>query len=339
MKAIRVTKPGRYEDLELVEEPMPELGRRDVLIRVRAASLNYRDTIIAKGSYPGPLARHVVPVSDGAGDVVAVGAEVTRVSVGDRVTANCICDWIGGPNVAEYRGNSLGTTIDGMMAEYVRVEERAVIILPDSLSYEDAASLPCAAVSAWSALHVEAPLAPGQTVLVQGTGGVALFGLQIARMFGARVIALTSSESKAETLRAMGAAAVINYRETPDWEHPVLALTGGKGVDKVVEIGGAGTINHSLACTRAGGEIGLVGYVTGTEGGVSPIAIQIRSVKIAPISIGPCLSFEALLAAMDATGMRPVIDSVFPFAKFGEALLHLESGAHVGKVVINFDQK
>ncbi|MEJ7935940.1 NAD(P)-dependent alcohol dehydrogenase [Sphingobium sp. AN558] len=338
MKAIRVTKPGRYEDLELIEEPTPELGRRDVLIRVRAASLNYRDTIIAKGSYPGPLAHRVVPVSDGAGDVAAVGADVTRVKVGDRVTANCICDWIGGPNIAEYRGNSIGTTIDGMLAEYARVEERAVILLPDSLTYQEAASLPCAAVSAWSALHIAAPLAPGQTVLIQGTGGVALFGLQIARMFNARVIALTSSEEKAEKLKAMGAAAVINYRETPDWEHPVLDLTDGKGVDKVIEIGGSGTINHSVACTRAGGEIGLVGYVTGTEGGVSPIAMQIRSVNIKPVSIGPRLSFEALLAAMHATGTRPVIDSVFPFLEFRDALRHLESGAQVGKVVIDVSQ-
>lgn len=338
MKAIRVTKPGRYEDLELIEEPTPELGRRDVLIRVRAASLNYRDTIIAKGSYPGPLAHRVVPVSDGAGDVVAVGSGVTRVKVGDRVTANCICDWIGGPNIAEYRGNSIGTTIDGMLAEYIRVEERAVIILPDSLTYQEAASLPCAAVSAWSALHVAAPLAPGQTVLIQGTGGVALFGLQIARMFNARVIALTSSEEKAEKLKAMGAAAVINYRETPDWEHPVLDLTDGKGVDKIIEIGGSGTINHSVACARAGGEIGLVGYVTGTEGGVSPIAMQIRSVNIKPISIGPRLSFEALLAAMHATGTRPVIDSVFPFLEVRDALRHLESGAQVGKIIIEMAQ-
>ncbi|MEC3909518.1 NAD(P)-dependent alcohol dehydrogenase [Sphingobium sp. CR2-8] len=335
MRAIRVTKPGQYEDLELVEEPVPELGRRDVLIKVRAASLNYRDTIIAKGSYPGPLAHHLVPLSDGAGDVVAIGSDVARVKVGDRVTANCVCDWVGGPHIAEYRSNSIGTTIDGMLAEYVRVEERAIVHLPDSLSYIEAASLPCAAVSAWSALHVAAPLAPGQTVLIQGTGGVSLFGLQIARMFGARVLALTSSEAKAEKLRSMGASAVINYRDTPEWEKPILDLTDGKGVDKVIEIGGSGTINHSVACTRAGGEIGLVGYVTGTQGGVSPIAMQIRSVNIKPVSVGPRLSFEALLAAMQATDMRPVIDSVFGFSDFRAALLHLESGTHVGKIAIN----
>jgi NADPH:quinone reductase-like Zn-dependent oxidoreductase len=335
MKAIRVTNPGRYEDLALVDEPTPELGRRDVLIKVRASSLNFRDTIIAKGSYPGPLAHHVIPISDGAGDVVAVGPEVTRVKVGDRVTANCVCDWVAGPSIAEYRANSVGTTIDGMLAEYVRVEERALIILPDDLSYTDAAALPCAAVSAWSALHVAAPLTPGQTVLIQGTGGVSLFGLQIARMFGARVLALTSSEDKAQRLKALGASAVINYRETPDWEHPILELTDGKGVDKVIEIGGGGTINHSVACTRAGGEIGLVGYVTGMEGGLAPIALQIRSVTVKPISIGPRLSFEAILAAMQATGTRPVIDSVFGFSKYKEALLHLESGSHFGKVVID----
>lgn len=335
MKVIRVTKPGRYEDLELLEEPIPELGRRDVLIRVRAASLNFRDTIIAKGSYPGPLAQQVVPISDGAGDVVAVGPEVTRVKVGDRVTANCSCDWVAGPHIAEYRANSLGTTLDGMLAEYVRVEERAVLLLPGSLSYADAASLPCAAVSAWSALHVATPLTPGQTVLIQGTGGVSLFGLQIARMFGARALALTSSEDKAQKLKALGAAEVINYRETPDWEHSILEFTDGKGVDKVIEIGGAGTINRSVACTRSGGEIGLVGYVTGMDGGVPPIAIQIRALNLKAISIGPRLSFEALLAAMQATGMRPVIDSIFGFSEFRDALRHLESGTHVGKIVID----
>ncbi|MEJ6010427.1 NAD(P)-dependent alcohol dehydrogenase [Novosphingobium aquae] len=334
MKAIRVTNPGRYEDLEICEEAAPEIGRRDVLIRVRAASLNFRDTIIAKGTYPGPLAHRVVPLSDGAGDVVAVGADVTRVKVGDRVTANCSCDWVAGPMMSEYRANSIGTTIDGMLAEFVRVEERAVIPLPESLSYIEAASLPCAAVSAWSALHVAAPLTPGQTVLIQGTGGVSLFGLQIARMFGARVLALTSTEEKAEKLLALGAEAVVNYRDTPDWEHSILELTDGKGVHKVIEIGGAGTINHSIACTRLGGEIGLVGYVTGMGGGIPPISIQMRSVNLKAISIGPRLSFQALLDAMDATGTLPVIDSVFPFSEFREALNHLESGSHFGKIVI-----
>lgn len=334
MKAIRVTRPGRYEDLELVDEATPELGRRDVLIRVRASSLNFRDTIIAKGTYPGPLAHNLIPVSDGAGDVVAVGSDVTRVNVGDRVTANCSCDWIGGPMSAEYRRNSLGTTIDGMLAEFVRVEEHALIRLPDNISYLDAAALPCAAVSAWSALHVAAPLTPGQTVLIQGTGGVSLFGLQIARMFGARVIALTSSDEKARKLKALGAAEVINYLDTPDWEHDVLEFTDGKGVDKVVEIGGAETINHSIACTRLGGEIGLVGYVTGTGGGIPPISIQMRSVNLKAISIGPRQSFEKLIAAMSEVGSRPVIDTVFAFENYIDALRHLEAGRHFGKVLI-----
>jgi NADPH:quinone reductase-like Zn-dependent oxidoreductase len=335
MKAVRVTNPGRYEDLAIASEPLPELGRRDVLIRVFASSLNFRDTIIAKGTYPGPLKHHGVPVSDGAGEVVAVGSDVFRVKVGDRVTANCACDWIAGPNRAEYRNNSLGTTIDGWLAEFVRVEDHAVLVLPDDMSYSDAASLPCAAVSAWSALHVATPLNPGHTVLIQGTGGVALFGLQIARMFGARVLALTSSDQKAQKLKDLGADAVINYREIPDWEHPVLELTNGRGVDKIIEIGGGGTINHSIACTRAGGEIGLVGYVTGMEGGLSPISLQLRSVNLKPISIGPRESFEALLAAMQNTRTRPVIDTVFGFSEFRDALCHLESGSHVGKIIID----
>jgi NADPH:quinone reductase-like Zn-dependent oxidoreductase len=335
MKAVRVFSQGGAAALQLGDEALPELGRRDVLIKVHAASLNFRDTIIAKGTYPGPLASNVVPVSDGAGEVTAIGTDVTRVKVGDRVTANCSCDWVAGPMMAEYRANSLGTTIDGMLAEFVRVDERAVVHLPDSLSYIDAATLPCAAVSAWSALHVTAPLLPGQTVLIQGSGGVSLFGLQIARMFGARAFALTSSQEKADRLLALGAEAVVNYRETPDWENSILELTDGKGVHKVIEIGGAQTINHSIACTRLGGEIGLVGYVTGMGGGIPPIAIQMRSVTIKAISIGPRLSFEALLEAMRATGTRPVVDSVFGFSRFREALGHLESGHHFGKVVLD----
>jgi NADPH:quinone reductase-like Zn-dependent oxidoreductase len=334
MKAVRVTNPGRFEDLTFIEEPTPELGQRDVLIKVRAASLNFRDTIIAKGKYPGPLADRVIPGSDGAGEVVAIGPGVSRVAVGDRVTANCVCDWIAGPHIGEYRANSLGTTIDGMLAEYVRVDERAVVHIPDSLTYSEAAALPCAAVSAWSALTGTSPLLPGQTVLVQGTGGVALFGLQIAKMFGARVLALTSSDQKAERLKILGAAAVVNYREVPDWEQPILELTNGLGVDKVVEIGGAATINHSVACTRAGGDIGLVGYLGGMEGGLRPISLQVRSVTVKPVSIGPRVSFEALLSAMDASGTRPVIDSTFAFDDLLAALRHLESGNHFGKIIV-----
>jgi NADPH:quinone reductase-like Zn-dependent oxidoreductase len=335
MKAVRVRQPGSLAGLQMGEELTPVPGKRDVLIRVRAASLNFRDLLIAYGRYPGPLRPTPVPLSDGAGEVVAVGAEVARVRVGDRVAASCWVHWIDGRLIAEYHGASIGMTTDGVLAEYVLVDENAVVSLPPYLSFEEAAALPCAAVSAWSALTFGEALSPGQTVLIQGTGGVALFGLQIARMFGARVLAITSSEKKAARLLELGAEHVVNYRQTPNWSEAILGFTGGQGVDKVVEIGGETTINQSAACTRIGGEIGLVGFVTGFGGGIPPLSIMARSLNLKGISIGPRLSFEALLRALDATKTHPVIDSIFPFRDYAAAYAHLESATHVGKIVVS----
>lgn len=333
MKAVRLTNPGTYRGLTIQDEKTPEPGANQVLVRVRAASLNYRDTVIVKGGYPGPVRKNGVPLSDGSGDVVAVGANVTRVKVGDRVTANCNVHWIGGEYLDEYQSTSIGMSIDGMLAEHVVLHENALIQIPEYLSYVEAASLPCAAVSAWSALHLS-PLRPGQTALIQGTGGVALFGLQIARMFGVRALAITSSAAKAARLKAMGADAVVNYKEVPDWDKEILKLTDGKGVDKVVEIGGESTIVKSANCTRIGGEIGLVGFVSGLGGGIPPINILTRLIRLQGIAIGSRLSFEALLSAMAVQQVRPVVDRVFAFEDYIAAYEHLESGAMVGKVVI-----
>jgi NADPH:quinone reductase-like Zn-dependent oxidoreductase len=335
MRAVRVRKPGSFAGLQMADEPTPVPGPRDVLIKIGAASLNFRDLLIAKGRYPGPLRSTPVPLSDGAGQVVTVGPEVSRVKVGERVAANCWSHWIGGRFVAEYHAASIGMTLDGTLAEYVLIDESALVTIPEYLSFEEAAALPCAAVSAWSALTFGEPLSPGQTVLVQGTGGVALFALQIARMFGARVFAITSSEQKAQRLRDLGADRVVNYRENPKWSDAILEFTGGLGVDKVVEIGGETTINQSAACTRIGGEIGLVGFVTGFGGGLPPLSIMVRSLNLKGISIGPRLSFEALLKAMEVIKVRPVIDSVFPFGDYAAAYEHLETASHVGKIVIS----
>ena len=337
MKAIRFTEPGSFEGLTLSEIPTPDVGHRDVLIRVRAASLNFRDLLVPMGRYPGPLKEDVVPLSDGAGEVLAVGRDVRRIKVGDRVSTNCYPQWISGPLLQEYRPNATGFTLDGMLAECAIVDENAVVLLPDYLSFIEAASLPCAAVSAWSALTFGKPLAPGQTVLVQGTGGVALFALQFARLFGARVLAITSSAAKAERLKVLGADAVVNYSETPQWSQEILDLTGGLGVDKIVEIGGETTLHQSAACATVGGEIGVVGYVTGFGGGVGSLAIMLRSLLIKGISMGPRTHFEALLSAMATAEVHPVIDSVYPFADFRDAYRHLESAKHVGKVVIDID--
>ncbi|WP_028463324.1 NAD(P)-dependent alcohol dehydrogenase [Nocardia sp. 348MFTsu5.1] len=337
MEAVRLTSHSGYDSLALKEEAIPEPGRYDVVIRVQAASLNYRDTIITKGLYGGPVKALGVPLSDGAGEVAAVGSDVTRVAVGDRVVANCHATWISGPVLPEYHATSVGMTIDGMLAQYTVLPETGLIPIPDYMSYVEAASLPCAAVSAWSALNISEPLTPGQTVLVQGTGGVALFGLQIARAFGARVLAITSSDAKARTLTDLGAESVVNYRTHPEWSTKILKLTAGVGVDKVVEIGGAGTIRQSVACARIGGEIGIVGFVAQGSGGLTSDAVLARSLHLQGMTIGSRRNFEALLNAMSAGQIHPVIDSVYPFAEYKEAYRHLESGQHIGKIVISIE--
>lgn len=337
MKAVRWTSDKKPE-LVLDEEPTPTPTGRDVLVRVHAASLNYRDQAILDGQYGGPLQERGIPLSDGAGEVVAVGDDVTRAQIGARVALSCHPSWIGGPALAEYQLDSLGMTSDGLLAEYILVHENGIVPLPDYLSYVEAASLPCAAVTAWTALNLLSPLQPGQTVLVQGTGGVALFALQIARMFGARVLAITSSDEKAEILKSMGAAAVVNYSKTPEWEHEILALTDNVGVDRVVDIAGEKTIVQSAAATRKNGEIAVVGFTSGFGGGLPPIDILSRSLRVGGTAIGPRSNFEALLAAMEQHEVRPVIDRIYPFDQYAKAYQRLESGNHIGKIVIDMMQ-
>lgn len=334
MKAVRRTA-GDKPDLELHDESTPSPGDHDVLVRVHAASLNFRDQVILDGQYGGPTQENGVPLSDGAGEVVAVGKRVTRTQVGDRVSASCNPFWIGGPMLAEYHLNSFGISADGWLSEYILVHENAIVHLPDYLSYIESASLPCAAVTAWTGLNLSSPLQPGQTVLVQGTGGVALFSLQVARMFGARVLAITSTDEKAETLKALGAESVVNYRTFPDWDREILELTKGTGVDKVIDIAGEKTIVKSAASCRIGGEIAQVGFTSGVGGGLPPIDILARSLRVAGTAIGPRTNFEALLAAMAQHEMKPVIDRVYPFAEYRDAYQRLASGNHVGKVVID----
>ncbi|WP_246164537.1 zinc-dependent alcohol dehydrogenase family protein [Halopseudomonas laoshanensis] len=334
MKAVRWTT-GPKPDLECHDEPVPTPGPHDVLIRVHAASLNFRDQAILDGRYGARLQQNGVPLSDGAGEVIAVGSAVRRVKIGDRVTASCHPTWVGGVAMPEYQENSLGITSDGWLAQYILLNEVALVHIPSYMSYIEAASLPCAAVTAWTGLNLTAPLQPGQTVLVQGTGGVALFSLQIARMFGARVFAITSSDEKAEKLKGWGAEAVVNYRTFPDWEKHILDLTGGKGVDKVMDIAGEKTIVKSAAATRNGGSISVVGFTSGFGGGLPPMDILSRTLTVAGTAIGPRSDFDALMAAMAQHEVKPVIDQVFPFSSYRDAYRRLESGEHVGKIVIN----
>ena len=335
MKAVRITPTDDTPVLKLHDEATPEPGPDDVLIRVHAASLNFRDQAILDGQYGGELQENGVPLSDGAGEVVAIGERVTRNRVGDRVAVSCHPHWIGGPTRPEYHQVSIGMTTDGALAEYMLVHQNGTVKLPDYLSCVEAATLPCAAVTAWTGLNLISPLTPGQIVLVQGTGGVSLFALQIARMFGARVLAITSSDKKAKLLKEMGAEAVVNYRTHPDWDREILSLTHGEGVDKVIDIAGEKTIVQSAASLRRGGALSLVGFTSGFGGGLPPIDILSRSIAVAGTAIGPRVDFEALLAAMAVHQPKPVIDSVYPFADYEQAYARLKSGEHIGKIVIS----
>lgn len=335
MKAVRLTTRDGKRSPELRHEPIPKPDRHQVLIRVHATSLNFRDQALLSHQPIVATSKDIVPLSDGAGEVVAIGEDVSRAKVGDRVAANCFVHWISGPFVPEYQTASLGLSTDGMLTEYAVLHENAVVHLPASISYIEAAALPCAAGAAWSSLNLASPLQPGQTVLIQGTGGVALFALQIAKMFGARVLAITSSDEKAAKLKELGAEAVVNYNTFPDWDREILALTDGLGVDKVIDIAGEKTITKSAASAKIRGEVAVVGATSGLGGGISPVDILYRSLFLGASSVGPRTQLEAIIKAMAMHKVHPVIDRVYPFAKYREAYQRIESGKQMGKVVID----
>lgn len=322
--------------LRLREDPIPTPGNGQIVVRMRATSLNYRDLLAAWGQLPG-IKPGLIPLSDGAGEVFAVGEGVYRVKSGDRVTAAFNQTWIAGRPEMEFMRAMLGGPVDGVLAEYVLLDQQGLERIPDSLSFEEAATLPCAAVTAWSALHCGLPLLGGQTVLVQGTGGVSIFALQLAKSFGCRVIATTSSEQKAERLRKLGADAVVNYVQTPEWGAAVRDLTGGRGVDRVVEVGGPGTLEQSIGCTGFNAQIALVGFVGGLGAQINPRLLMRGGLSTHSVAVGSRMDLAKLLAAVEATQLRPVIDRVFPFSQAVEAYLHLQSQAHFGKVVISVD--
>lgn len=314
------------------DDPAP--GPREVVVRVRANSLNYRDLMVVNSRYHISPKPGLIPVSDGAGEVFAAGNGVTRVKVGDRVAGIFHQRWIGGRLTAECRGSDLGGGIDGMLTEYAVLNEEGVVRLPPRLSFEEAATLPCAAVTAWASLTGQIPVTPGDTVLTLGSGGVSVFALQFAKLCGARVISTTSSGKKAERLKTLGADEVINYKETPDWDQAVREFTGGRGVDCVVEVGGPGTLAKSIKATAVGGYIALIGIVAGVGQMLDPRALRGTGITVKSITVGSRRSFEAMNRAIDLHRLRPVIDRVFPFAEAKEAYRYLESQKHFGKVVI-----
>jgi NADPH:quinone reductase-like Zn-dependent oxidoreductase len=333
MKVIELQNTFGIDSLTLVERPEPQPGPGQVLVNLRAVSLNYRDLMVVKGLYNPKLRLPMVPLSDGVGEVAAVGAGVTRVKVGDRVAGIFMQKWLAGELTEAKARSTLGGGQEGMLTEAVVLHEDGVVHVPEHLSNEEAATLPCAAVTAWHALIVEGGLKPGDTVLVQGTGGVSLFALQVARLTGARVIATSSSDDKLARVRALGASDAINYKTAPDWDERVRQLTGGVGVEHVVEVGGAGTLPKSLRAVRLGGRISLIGVLSGA-GQVNPMPILMKNVRVQGIFVGSREMFEAMNRAIALHQLRPVVDRVFAFHEIREALRYMESGAHFGKICL-----
>jgi NADPH:quinone reductase-like Zn-dependent oxidoreductase len=334
MKAFRVHEFGGADALRSEEVPNPTPGPGEVLIRVAAVSLNYRDLLMSRGTYNPKLKLPFIPVSDGAGEVVATGAGVTRFKPGDKVAAAFMPDWVDGPPDEEKGRSALGAGGVGMLAEQAVLPAHGLVAIPSHLSIEEAATLPCAGVTAWNALFENARVKPGDTVLVQGTGGVSIFALQLSRLAGAHVIATSSSDQKLARARELGAADGINYKSTPDWDKRVRALTGGKGVDHIIEVGGAGTLAQSMRAVRMGGSIALIGILSGVSAEVNPLPVLMKSIHVQGIFVGSRTMFEAMNRAIAASQLRPVIDRVFDFDQAPQALKHLESGAHFGKIVI-----
>jgi NADPH:quinone reductase-like Zn-dependent oxidoreductase len=303
---------------------------------MRAVALNYRDLLTVDGSYNPKQPLPLVPCSDGVGDVAAVGDSVGRVSEGDRVIPIFAQRWISGPPTRDRLRSTLGGPLDGTLAEYVLVSEEGVVQAPSHLEDAEAASLPCSAVTAWNALVGDNPVKAGDTVLVQGTGGVSIFALQLAQILGARVIASSSNDEKIERVRRLGAWETINYRDDPEWGRTVRRMTGGEGVDRVIEVGGAETLAQSLNAVAIGGQISLVGNLSGAVLQLNIIPVFMRQVRLQGILVGHRESLEEMNRAIEAHAMCPVIDRVFPFAETREAFEHMKTGRHFGKVCIRF---
>jgi NADPH:quinone reductase-like Zn-dependent oxidoreductase len=322
------------EGLRQSERPEPQPGAREVLVRVRATSLNFRDQAVVAGRYfGGPVSRNLIPLSDGAGEVTSVGPGVTRFKPGDRVAGTFFQVWIDGPPSG--LTPALGSPLDGMLAEYVALPEDGLVTLPASLSYEEGATLPCAGVTAWNALMISGNrVKPGDSVLCLGTGGVSIFALQFAKAAGARVIMTSSSDEKIERARALGAFAGVNYKRYPNWEQEVQKLTDGRGVDHVIEVGGVGTLSRSFQTVAFAGKVALIGVLAGPTGDANPHGLMIKSGSLHGIFVGSRRMFEEMNVAIEVNKIRPIIEKVFPFEQAVNAYRLQLSGQFMGKIVI-----
>ena len=338
MRAYQIPKGGAGIELVVeVERPQPKPGHRQVLVKVKACSLNFRDLGIVRGTYRVPVRENVIPLSDGAGEVVEIGPGVLRVKVGDRVAGNFFQRWPGGESSAEVHGSALGGGIDGMLADYALLEEDGVVKIPPHLSFEEGAALPCAGVTAWHAMMEHAKLKAGDTILLQGTGGVSIFGLLFAHAMGIRAIITSSSDDKLARAKKLGAAFGINYKTTPEWDKAAMEFTGGVGVDHVIEVGGAATLTRSFHAIRVGGRVSMIGGLSGGATELNPGLIFSRRANVQGISVGSTQMFLAMNRAIEANAIKPVIDKVFAFADAQAAYKHMASGAHFGKIVIRVE--
>jgi NADPH:quinone reductase-like Zn-dependent oxidoreductase len=338
MKRYEIEGTRGLESLRMNQCAEPTCGPHEVLVEMRAWSMNYRDLSMLRGGYlrndkvrtNPPL----VPLSDGAGEVAAVGSQVTRFRVGDRVAGIFFQDWLDGDLTDAQISSALGGAIDGVLAERCALDENGLVPVPEGFSYEQAATLPCAAVTAWQALTLGNCRA-GQTILMLGTGGVSIFALQFAKAFGARTIITSSSDEKLERARQLGADATINYRQHPEWQEEVMRLTGGHGVDHVIEVGGAGTLERSLASAAVSGRVSLIGVLTGQPAqNPSPMLVLFKRLTLQGIYVGSRAMFEAMNAFITDKQIQPVIDQRFSFEEAPKAYEALRSGQHFGKIVL-----
>lgn len=329
-----IRRGAQIDGLQRARRADPPLRGNEVRVRIRAVGLNHRDLMVANGLAGSPD-RPIVPASDAAGEVIEVGADVTALRIGDRVIGSFFPDWLAGPATPALTARALGGSMDGVLAEQVVLPESAWVPMPGGLGFVEAATLPCAGVTAWNALFCVEPLPPGATVLLLGTGGVSIWALQLARAAGHRVIVTSSDDAKLARARALGADDTINYRSTPAWGEAALRLTDGIGVDRVLDIGGPATVAESITALRMGGTVAVIGRLTGsTPAQFDPAALFAGNKRLAGLMVGSAAMSRELARFVGRAGLQPVIDRVFPFGQAREAYRHLASGQHVGKVVI-----
>lgn len=338
MRALQVSQPWGIDNLDIVEVPDPTPGPGEVLVRMKAVSLNYRDYLMVNGAYGRgpPVSGPITPFSDGCGVVEAVGTGVTRVKPGDRVSTLFFQNWISGRAKVENLLSALGNPIPGAGRELAVFSQEGVSKVPEFLTDHQVATLACAALTAWRGLFEDARLEPGDTVVLQGTGGVSIFGLQFAHAAGYRTLITSSSDEKLERARALGADHLVNYRQTPEWSRPVKAATEGRGADFIMEVGGAGTIQESLKAVRIGGHIAIIGVVAGGGEGVNPAVLIGNNARLQGLSVGSRDMFEAMCRAIELHRISPVVDQVFPWTEARAAFRAMEGAGHFGKIVLEF---